>query len=93
MNTIESTIASFLKIDLADIRSKSKKKELVEARRIIWYFLNNDGETFNDIAPRYGITGQGVRKGVNKAKNQALFVSLYRNKLATIQAVIVAKEI
>ena len=79
MSTIETTVAGYLNLDPVDILSKNRRDELVKARHITWYFLNDQGETFNEIAVRYGIGGSGVRAGVGKVRKAILDTANYRN--------------
>jgi len=69
--TLESvckTSSQYFKISAADLRSKSRSKEMVKARHISWYLSKNIvGATFKEIAIYYGNRDHSsVIHGVNK---------------------------
>ena len=97
MNTIETEIelavAGYFNLSQKDIQKKSRKANLVYARDIAWYLLNNEGETYNHIGPRYNKSGSGVRKAINKIKPRLLIGPILKNQIATITAIIETKRV
>ena len=92
MKTIEKTVADFFKLNLEAVTSKSRRETLVKARHIIWYFMHLDGLDFAEIAVFYNVGGTGVRSGVAKCRKQMLSNAGYKNTVATIKAILGARE-
>jgi len=93
MNTIESTIAGYFNVDPEDILTRNRQRDLVKPRHIIWYFLNKEGQSLEQIAKRYGLKSQSVRKGINILIEKSVRNSEYRNQIATIKAIFEAKRV
>lgn len=72
--TLESVCrasSQYFKIAVADLKSKSRNKDIVRARHIAWYLSKNIvGATFNEIAQYYSNRDHSsVIHGVNKISN------------------------
>jgi chromosomal replication initiator protein len=72
IETIAKTVSTYYKLPLADLKSKSRNKEIVKARHIAWYLSKTIIEsTFKEIAAFYGGRDHSsVIHGVNKISQQ-----------------------
>lgn len=72
LESISKSTSQYFKIPLADLRSKSRNKELVKARHIAWYLSKNITTiTYKEIAKYYGDRDHSsIIHGVNKITEQ-----------------------
>lgn len=72
LESISKSSSQYFKIPLADLKSKSRSKELVKARHIAWYLSKNlTSSTYKEIAKYYGDRDHSsIIHGVNKISEQ-----------------------
>jgi len=72
LESISKSTSQYFKIPLADLKSKSRSKEIVKARHIAWYLSKNlTTSTYKEIAKFFGNRDHSsVIHGVNKISEQ-----------------------
>lgn len=72
LESIAKATSNYLKIPVADLKSKSRNKDIVNARHMAWYLSKKlIDETFKDIAKYYGGRDHSsVIHGVNKVQER-----------------------
>ena len=73
LESISKSTSQYFKIPLADLKSKSRSKEIVKARHIAWFLSKNlTTSTYKEIAKYYGNRDHSsVIHGVNKIAEQS----------------------
>ena len=78
-------------IPLENIRKKSRKRELVEARRCIMYFMRKAGFSLQDVGKMFGQDHTTAIHALQKAEDLKFSDPSYRDYMETMSMIISGK--